>query len=1284
MKKQRLISMLLSAALTVSALPAVYVPALADSAYNPGEGVTEVTLTSGTDTDSWSGITAENGVESNKYLHIENVSSNTGSVWIYANTTVGTEYVLELKLRNNAKIDENYPMEYRLLKDGAHLGYYTYDGGDEQGWMTITQTFTASSGKTAFRLRGSDRTHYTCIPFDIDDLTVYAADDADKSNVLYDDTGLWITGTANAYDFEHLEDGDYTNNWNLRGRILDFDTNELLLVKSESYFATADDEIDNTVVAEYTAAMTLQPGEYTLSGKFRVSDVYSNRLLVACDEAANKAFLPDVTPYRLLADYNKFNLNMVVYSGENVISSSADAVVTGEFAAVSHTFTLAEATDVTKIAFVGSDGIDLIPDTIQSWPDGKQHELWYTAPFGMCMLKTYPSVPTDTNAPYLYTYSDLTGDHSLVEAALAGKTAPAAIPFDMDDVSLTTEDGLIGPASGETDSDDDGVLFDGNVTGEWSGLSKRKGKRSNSFLRFSEVIKSTDGFQLTVDTPSYEAGGKYTVEFKLRTNANTDSSIQYRIICRDTTNWAIAANKYITYTYNASDAGWMNVGPITFTATGPETEIYFRGSDAVANACVPFEIDDITVYEGDAVSDNSAVTNIITGTAGVCGLDDGKVPECIVGYGYAVASVENETYYATANAEKNGGITARYTSDIVLEPGKYTISGKFRVSDVLTKRIVCVPDYWQPVDAVDLDQLMLERYLDYNRINLSVTLFVFANGESSQIKASPVGDPTVTGEWATLSFTFSVPEETTVKSLTFTGADGVDIVPSTDDPSLTPGDSDILYVGTDAKGYTYDVCVAKVVDGGGHLYRHYEFHTLYKSLLGNMLADKTVPAVIPFDIDDVKLTFDGQLKKEKGEVNFGIFMVLLKKMAGGASEEKQTVFDDGVFNVGEVLTLTSGVGKNKWSGITVGNGDKSNAYLRVSDILCNNSGISIAVPTTPGTEYKLEFDFRNNSATDRTMQYRMIANDSNGTRIAQAYFDYRYSSDNGGKMAVTPFTFTATTSKTSLILCGSDYIPASCVPFDVDNVTVYASSDKNKVNVLTTEGTPYTFDEKFVPGWIESRDASGTSLKVIEETYYATATKSSKDSVSAIYTAGYELEPGQYEIKGDFRVSDVNPDRMVAIYSWGPHGTVIDDWNTYNKYRDYNNLKLGIKLKGGNGEIIAASEDTSFASEWKNLTYTFEITEPTKISDIYFTADGGMKPVPNTADANMSGVERNLWYGNNFGICILKCGNDDGTMMNYDTIKEWKSGLYDEIMEGKTVPASIPFDMDNVQLTRLK
>lgn len=455
MKKQKLIAMLLSAVLAATNLVVMAPSVSADAA-----GEQEIALTQGGSALGWTGITAQQGAATNKYLRVENITSSENRVWFYVPTTPGTEYNFELKLRNDAGFNENAPIQYRLvITNTGDYAYFNYDNGDANGWMTVSIPFTANSEKTAIYLRGGDIVNNACIPFEVDDLRAYAVNDESQANVIWDDTGMWTPGTANAYDFSHLGDGVLFTpdlgvcNWNVIGKLLDYNTNEILRVMSETYYATADNAVDNSIVAEYTAKMTLQPGEYTLSGMFRVSDYQTKRILIAPNAMWWGGFEPanptEPTPYAIFADYNMIDIGMALYNGEEEISVSANTTVNGEFAAVSHTFTVTEPTDITKIVFTGANGIDFVNTTDDpAWgdmqEDGKTpvniNDVWYSDSFGMPVIKSY--VQYENGNYYLRTLDQIRNDVNIWEA-LAGKIAPAAIPFDMDDVMLTTENGTI-------------------------------------------------------------------------------------------------------------------------------------------------------------------------------------------------------------------------------------------------------------------------------------------------------------------------------------------------------------------------------------------------------------------------------------------------------------------------------------------------------------------------------------------------------------------------------------------------------------------------------------------------------------------------------------------------------------------------------------------------------------------------------------------------------------------------------------------------------------------------
>lgn len=1299
MKKQRLISVRITVSLIVSLFTVmastVYAAPAGGEAVEP---VKSLILTQGTSSDDWSGITAGNGAEGNKYLHIAGLKGGADGFWVYAPTISGQTYVMEFKIRVNAKEFSDRELSqakyggYRIgATDGwapGQIVYFPEAWAENDEWTGVSYEFSASGSNTHIKIFGSDyvfNSNMAKLPFDIDDINVYVKGDVNKENIL-------LSGNSDgAYGFD--------NGVKPEGSLLcEANSTESLTIEEERVYSTADKTVNSTVVADYEKKMTLLAGEYTVSGKFRISEYQTKRILATLDEAGNRAFNYEyangnVTPFALLKDYNVINLGVSLLDEEgNAIlpTGTAKAELSGNWTTLSYKFTVDSKTTVDKISFVGSDGVDLVIDTQPdydglSWAtDALQKEIWYRPEFGIPVLKYYMEMPQDGNSPYIYTYSDFQSNPNLLADAMTGKTIPAAIPFDMDDVTFTTDNGGISIVEEELDVGTEIPITDGGLSDKWTGVTAYNGDRSNTFMHVSETRKTTDGYVFTVPTVG---GETYTFEFKLRTNANIGDTMQYRVLGKDSGGYVL--NNRFIYEYDEAEAGWQTCS-FTFTTNGDtdSTEIIFRGSDMAATACVPFDIDDIIIYKNS----DANKTNLITGETGVCGFDDAEIPEPILAFGYAKLSAEEETYFLTAHTAGADSCSASYSAGIALQPGEYSITGKYRVSDYLTKRLVAIPDGYSfnnnpYIDKITIDLYELYTYADFNKFDLGISMRITTEEGSEMIKAYPIDGKTVGGEWVTLIYKFTLLEESTINSIDFKSLNGVNLVPSTDDQNVTAGEQELLYRynGDESNRYVYDICIAKVVAEDGLVYRDYEFSARYPGSFEKFMENRTTSAAISFDIDDVKITFVDHLKERVGSFDVGVLMMLLKKQQKiNEGDTANTVWDDGKFEVGEILTLTNGTGKSGWKGISAKNGDADNSYLRVKNVIGNTDGIIITVPTEPGTQYNLQFDFRNNSAFDNGMQYRLIANDSNGNRIIQDYFNYKYNAENGGRMTVGSFGFVAETAKTEIILCGSDYTPCSCVPFDVDNVIIYKSGDVHKVNILSADGKPCTFDKTGVPEQFRARNGNEV-LGIADGTYYATASKGDDSGVTATYKAGFALEPGKYVVKGKFRVSEVSADRMVAIYSWGPHSTVIDDWNTYNVYRDYNKLNLAVTVRTTDGDILAVAEgEASFIGEWVNLTYTFDIEKETQVSDILLKAGGGMTVVPNTSNASMLANERNLWYGASFGINILKCGNEDGTMMSIDAIKEYKSELFDEIMVGKTVPTAVPFDMDDVELMRVK
>ncbi len=281
------------------------------------------------------------GVTSDSYISVSSrQSSDTGATYknkaamVYA----GKQYQLTFKARTLPATNEGKPVTWKLRVITGDSKLISSGINLTEDWNTYSFKFSPNTDTTlAINFKGASGTEQF-YPFDIDDLSVVdlstGEELATKSGALY----------SNAY----------SAGWSALG-YSSFTAN--LSIVSEGIYYSAN--LNNGIVYNPEEPVILEPGQYYLTGKFRVPSMEYEKLEL---DKSN----PDKNGHVITADNNVAGISAYLGDTKLALSDGTDTIAVGTvWTTVKFPFELTEATDISGLKFVSDLDGDIYFDELK-------------------------------------------------------------------------------------------------------------------------------------------------------------------------------------------------------------------------------------------------------------------------------------------------------------------------------------------------------------------------------------------------------------------------------------------------------------------------------------------------------------------------------------------------------------------------------------------------------------------------------------------------------------------------------------------------------------------------------------------------------------------------------------------------------------------------------------------------------------------------------------------------------------------------------------------------------
>ncbi len=275
---------------------------------------------------------------SNSYISVSSrQSSDTGAV--YNNNaaifSAGKQYQVSFNARTINATKEGAPLIWGLrviASDGTTL---SQNVKLSEEWSKLSFKFTAKTDATiAITLKGaSGEEHF--YPFDVDDFSIIELETGND---------LAVKGTS-------LYNGKYSAGWS----VVNYGdkTASLRLVSENNYFSA---NISGGITYQPKEKVILEPGQYYLSGKFRVTSMEYEKLEL---DKSN----PGIYGHIVTADNNVVGISAYFGDTQLKLADGATKVNAGTaWTTVKFPFGLTEATDVSGLKFVSDTDVTIFLD----------------------------------------------------------------------------------------------------------------------------------------------------------------------------------------------------------------------------------------------------------------------------------------------------------------------------------------------------------------------------------------------------------------------------------------------------------------------------------------------------------------------------------------------------------------------------------------------------------------------------------------------------------------------------------------------------------------------------------------------------------------------------------------------------------------------------------------------------------------------------------------------------------------------------------------------------------
>jgi len=1112
-------------------------------------------------------ITTDGGfVDGNSYVSYTSRLNNNDGIRIYFEDTAPAETTTD---QYEFKFDVRVPADIKksdgTVTNSVQFRTYVSDGGAGtkslasnvtlsglDTWQTITIDYDATTHENGFIVRGGPglgfNSHNGAAPFEIDNVRlVKKGTETVVGN--YIDTfdgctvsGLYVTGGSFNYRAYHAYGLNNFNN--TTGKLAN-----LVIETEEAYVNSSFTGATGTVT--YTPDdVVLEPGFYYIKGEFRNAD-YVGAGVHNMSAAADSAYIvacPDSgdTKQRIIYDNNVIKVSSSVALGEGagaVVETSGTVFADAAWTELAYAFRVDETTTLSELKF------------------NFEHVLNGTT--------LSPKANVDFKNITISAYEDLPAEEAPENAQI----------FDIAENQLVS--------SGNTSiASNNGLVL------------------GNEFMALSGRINNNDGIVITFngEMPE-ETTAEYELKFDVRTsveikNATGLTNNQYQVRVYPSNEAGTSYTEDVAYTnvvLTGSDS-WQTVTVDYDTARYPYGML-LRGGPGLGfsahNGAVPCEIDNVRlVIKGtdtvvanytedftDAVSDGAA----IVGDAFIF-----NVNRVYSNQNLTLSVEEDVIYNKTVFDGTTGTLTYTLADDTVLEPGSYTLVGKFRNSEYVNAGVP---------DELKLDTAHFGGSgVNYDKPGSSV---IDQYADRAYIVALPNSGSQGGGTGGTPQRIVNDNNAVYIIASIVTDTDGKERTRS----------SEVLNVDSGWTEFRYTVILKEATT-----LKEIKFNVTH-ALDGSPLN----VAETYVDFKDLELVFFPEEGRKGGIPNLGIVMMLMHKRGGNVDKlptAELTAVEAGT-TAGEAVTAYDA---KSFKAEVVDNG--GNKYMTCTNRINNGDGITvkdIGLNLDSSKSYEVKFDIR------ASVDVVKIASHNEGQTYVRVWYGQNAKTgvesifvDDAWTTVTVPYV--ADQVKAGLHIVGG--IGATYAhPFDIDNIRVVEAGTNNVVASVDFENVDakvFAADEiysvnglEFIPKYMYSDAENGKDATVAIEVDNAYARASLTSTASKVgfvdYKAEATLEPGTYTLTAMVRNGNFNGSNNDISVNTAPNYIMREPDNSTTTTRQRiteNNNYVNVVASVVTNSIVFTSEaaPVNTWAAWTPVEYTFVVTEAVNVSSIRFGA----------------------------------------------------------------------------------
>jgi len=769
MKKTRILSMLLSAALAVSSLPM-----MASAAEPASVPIGQELLTATEDVSKWTSTGAEVTASgaTNKYLYVYDRKMNSagpvltfGTLQSMMGSAVSADKNYEVVLHINARTQSDVAGDFSWRDTFANTNL-SFTAGVNDAWAPLENTakFVVKGNATIkANLRGAF-SYNTLAPVMMDDIALYYRESGSTGNYT----------CAKLINFEDCNSGTdiatlgFTKNGNEKYAIVE-ETPHLAVSGTA---AGNKDQMTATHSSVYGQKLTLDPGVYELSGDARMMFFYQSSFHNAEHYDAGKGVKVDA---------------------DTVVTVGQQGWVTGDGGTRDNLPVAGKYYHVLyRVNFhangAGNDGVNNIQDVnyrnvTLSLVNGSDKIFLDTVRFD----ETWTHFSTAFEVPAGQT---LTIDGIALDGTGKGYDID---PFNVDNLSLKkvfTYKDVTDDATGATVTD---IPVNKFSTSGGIALNSNGGfEEGNSFLAYTSRINNNDGIKISINGAlPEETTEQYELKFDIRTPVDikkSDGTVNNQIrlrVYRSDAGLGILSNTTVA-DITVNNIGQWQTYTIDYDPVAAPNGWIIRGGGGIAfngtNNSAPFQIDNVRLvkkgtntvvsgycddFEGYSINGDYVYgDNFTYRIARAYNYNALYVPNALNG----LFTIDTDEVFASTEHKNASSTTLTYTfpQNTDLEPGYYNIKGQFRNGEYVnagvlsrdasekSNYIIACPDPDTVTDGKTPQRIL------YNNNYINVKANVSLGVELLTSKAVKADE-----NWTDFSFGFRVDETTTVNSIEF-------------------------------------------------------------------------------------------------------------------------------------------------------------------------------------------------------------------------------------------------------------------------------------------------------------------------------------------------------------------------------------------------------------------------------------------------------------------------------------------------------------------------------------